>query len=147
MNFSEYVQCRRKKRHTDYLSALKHASQLDGNHSVVIYPCQYCAGGLHVGHQSRKLKRKARRRRSISVDPLVRRINRTKFKIKRVLNDLNGGFTNPRPKTLQKAHQRLTDLRKHLANLEAQLGQERSLDHPTAQSDVTNTPAVASAAV
>ena len=40
--------CRRKLRHTDYLSALLHARSLHDDR-MVIYPCEFCHG-IHLGH-------------------------------------------------------------------------------------------------
>jgi hypothetical protein len=45
---SEKWNCRRKLRHPDYLSALRHAGNL-GEPDLRIYPCSVCLG-LHIGH-------------------------------------------------------------------------------------------------
>jgi hypothetical protein len=42
------LQCRRKLRHENYLSAMHHAMQLS-QEDIVIYPCGIC-NGLHLGH-------------------------------------------------------------------------------------------------
>lgn len=46
--------CLRKLLHIDYLSAIRHATRVPNNDSVVIYPCNGCDGNenahLHVGH-------------------------------------------------------------------------------------------------
>lgn len=131
MSSSEFFQCRRKRRHIDYLSALKHAATLDRGDIVVVYPCKHC-GGLHVGHQTTTFKRKSKWQRSpVPVDPLLRSIARTKLRIERALIQLERGFTNPRPKALQRAQQRLTDLRKHLASLESKRSARQSVTTPT----------------
>jgi hypothetical protein len=43
------LNCRRKLRHLDYLTALLHARRLE-EQDLNIYPCSIC-GGLHVGHR------------------------------------------------------------------------------------------------
>lgn len=45
---SEKWNCRRKLKHADYLSALRHADHL-ADPDLRIYPCSVCLG-LHVGH-------------------------------------------------------------------------------------------------
>lgn len=45
---SEKWNCRRKLRHPDYLSALRHAANL-AEPDLRIYPCSVCLG-LHIGH-------------------------------------------------------------------------------------------------
>jgi hypothetical protein len=52
--------CLRKLRHLDYLSALQHATRLNDDGSLVIYPCPVC-GGLHVGHYHTGTARRVRR--------------------------------------------------------------------------------------
>jgi hypothetical protein len=52
--------CRRKLRHTNFLTALMHADRL-GDDDLRIYPCSMCQG-LYVGHD---LERRARERRRI----------------------------------------------------------------------------------
>lgn len=117
----EYLSCLRKRRHIDYLSALRHAATLDRNSTAVVYPCDYC-GGLHVGHQTLTIKRQPRRKRvSAPVDPLSRDIARTRRKIQTKIKHFKRGVTNPRPVTVKKYQQSLRDLREHLACLESQL--------------------------
>ena len=64
--------CRRKLRHSHYLSALLHARKLRQDENLTIYPCPFCQY-LHVGHarmMSKRLtapeKKKARLRRKIA---------------------------------------------------------------------------------
>ncbi len=40
----EYLSRLRKRRHIEYISALRHAAALDRNSTVVVYPCEYCRG-------------------------------------------------------------------------------------------------------
>lgn len=118
---NEYVSCLRKRRHTDYLSALRHATTLDRNYAVCVYPCDYC-GGLHVGHQALTIKRRPRRKAaSAPADPLLRDIARTKRKIELRIKHFERGVRNPRPVTIKKYQQSLTDLREHLVFLESRL--------------------------
>ena len=118
---NEYVSCLRKRRHIDYLSALRHATTLDRNYAVVVYPCDYCAG-LHVGHQALMIKRRLRRKgTSAPQNPLLRDIARTKRKIELRIKHFERGVTNPRPVTVKKYQQSLTDLREHLVLLESRL--------------------------
>jgi hypothetical protein len=56
----ELSNCRRKLRHTNFLTALMHADRL-GDDDLRIYPCPLCQG-LHVGHDP---ERRARERRRI----------------------------------------------------------------------------------
>jgi hypothetical protein len=62
-NRRELSNCRRKLRHTNFLSALLHASQLQDD-DLHIYPCPLCQG-LHVGHDP---ERRARRCRQITAE-------------------------------------------------------------------------------
>jgi len=62
-NRRELSNCRRKLRHTNVLSALLHASQLQDD-DLHIYPCSLCQG-LHVGHDP---EWKARRYRQITAE-------------------------------------------------------------------------------
>jgi hypothetical protein len=56
--------CLRKFRHSNYLSALRHAAALSQDDSLIIYPCPFC-DGLHVGHTGpdtlKRLRRELRR--------------------------------------------------------------------------------------
>jgi hypothetical protein len=120
----EYLSCLRKRRHIDYLSALRHAAALDRNSTVVVYPCEYC-GGLHVGHQARTIKRQPRRKRaSTPEDPLQRKIANTNRKIEIKIKHWERGVINPRPITIKKFQQSLMNLREHLAFLESQLAED-----------------------
>lgn len=61
---SDAWNCRRKIRHQNSLSAMQHASQLQG-HEVSVYGCPVC-NGIHVGHdpdgeQTRRYRRLTRR--------------------------------------------------------------------------------------
>ncbi len=125
----EYISCLRKRRHTDYLSAIRHAATVDRNSTVVVYPCGYCCG-LHVGHQTRKLERGFRRKRtSIPDDPSLRKIAKAKSKIERAIKHWESGVINPRPITIKKHKQSLTSLRENLAFLESQLPEEDSINN------------------
>ena len=133
----EYVSCLRKRRHIDYLSALRHAATLDRKSTVVVYPCDYC-GGLHVGHQTRTSERKARRKRnSVPENPLLRRLDKAKRKIEKNIKSWETGVINPRPVTVKKFQQSLTNLREHLAFLESQVAGEGSVN----EHEVNRTPA------
>jgi hypothetical protein len=54
----ELSNCRRKLRHTNFLTALMHADRLDDD--LRIYPCPLCQG-LHVGHDPEPRARQRRR--------------------------------------------------------------------------------------
>ena len=49
--------CKRKLRHVDFLSALRHAVRL-GDSDLHVYPCPVCFG-LHVGHDPDRIKLRA----------------------------------------------------------------------------------------
>jgi hypothetical protein len=55
----ELSNCRRKLRHTNFLTALMHADRL-GDDDLHIYPCPLCQG-LHVGHDPERRAREHRR--------------------------------------------------------------------------------------
>jgi hypothetical protein len=55
----ELSNCRRKLRHTNFLTALMHADRL-GDDDLRIYPCPLCQG-LHVGHDPGPRARERRR--------------------------------------------------------------------------------------
>jgi hypothetical protein len=55
----ELSNCRRKLRHTNFLTALMHADRL-GDDDLHIYPCPLCQG-LHVGHDPEQRARERRR--------------------------------------------------------------------------------------
>jgi hypothetical protein len=55
----ELSNCRRKLRHTNFLTALMHADRLDDD-DLRIYPCPLCQG-LHVGHDPEPRARQRRR--------------------------------------------------------------------------------------
>ncbi len=59
--------CRRKIRHSDYLSAMKHASRF-AKENLDIYPCIVC-GGMHVGHDpsSDKVQERKKARRELNL--------------------------------------------------------------------------------
>jgi hypothetical protein len=59
--------CRRKIRHSNYLSALQHARSL-GHEGLNIYPCDLC-GGLHIGNdQSNHVVQKRKKvRRKLNI--------------------------------------------------------------------------------
>jgi hypothetical protein len=78
----ELSNCRRKLRHTNFLSALLHASQLRDD-DLLIYPCPLC-DGLHVGHDP---ERKLRRYRKIVAElrSLQRRLQELEHKRVRLL--------------------------------------------------------------
>jgi hypothetical protein len=59
----EVWNCRRKLRHTNFLTALMHARLLQDD-DLRIYPCSVCQG-LHVGHDP---ERRARERRQIILE-------------------------------------------------------------------------------
>lgn len=119
----EYHSCLRKRLHTDYLSAIRHAAAIDMNSAVVVYPCGYC-GGLHVGHQTHTLEKGRQKGTSIPEDPLLRKIAKTKRKIERNIKHWERSVINPRPITIRKFQQSLTSLREHLALLESQLPED-----------------------
>ncbi len=50
MPSKDKTQCLRKLKHTDYFSALRHASALKDSRGVLIFPCDHCRG-LHLGHE------------------------------------------------------------------------------------------------
>jgi hypothetical protein len=56
---SSQANCRRKLRHTNFLTALIHADRL-GDDDLRIYPCSVCQG-LHVGHDPEPTARVRRR--------------------------------------------------------------------------------------
>ena len=58
-NHRELSNCRRKLRHTNFLTALFHADRL-GDDDLRIYPCPLCQG-LHVGHDPESRARVRRR--------------------------------------------------------------------------------------
>ena len=68
--------CRRKIRHFDYLSAMKHAGRLE-HQDLDIYPCDVC-GGLHIGHDptSERLQKRKKVRRQLN--RLARRLDALK---------------------------------------------------------------------
>jgi hypothetical protein len=65
--------CRRKIRHFDYLSALKHASRLE-DHDLHIYPCDVCMG-LHVGHDPTRETFQKRKKLRKKLNMLARRLD------------------------------------------------------------------------
>lgn len=132
----EYLSCLRKRRHIDYLSALRHAAALDRNSTVVVYPCEYCVG-LHVGHQNLAVKPHPRRKRAAApVDPLLRDIARTKRKIEIKIKHFERGVTDPRPVTVKKHQQSLRNVREHLTLLESKL-QAKQFAHTSEQESDT----------
>jgi len=64
--------CQRKLRHTDYLSAIKHARCL-GDEELNIYPCPVCSG-LHVGHDPQSQALKRRRYAQRQLQSIVKRL-------------------------------------------------------------------------
>ena len=71
---TEEQKCKRKLRHTDYLSALLHAKSL-GVEPIDIYPCDLC-GGLHLGHTTLKYAAHCEREREAKINHLLRRIRK-----------------------------------------------------------------------
>jgi hypothetical protein len=63
---TERWNCNRKLKHTNYLSALQHAIQLDDS-NLRIYPCSVCFG-LHVGHDSVATRLKITERELTDID-------------------------------------------------------------------------------
>jgi hypothetical protein len=55
----DLLNCRRKLRHTNFLTALMHAARLDDD-DLRVYPCGVCKG-LHVGHDPGRRARERRR--------------------------------------------------------------------------------------
>lgn len=117
----EFLSCIRKRRHIDYLSALRHAATLDRNSTVVVYPCDYC-GGLHVGHQAPAVEAPAKRKpEPLPEDPLQRKIAKIQRRIEKKIKHFETGVINPRPVTVKKHRQSLRDMREHLALLESRV--------------------------
>jgi hypothetical protein len=118
----EWRQCRRKYKHPDYLSALRHAAEL-GDPTLVVYPCGYC-GGLHVGHPPKpppavELPHKV-------VDPalpvtvrlaeLRKVLRRTYTRLHRA-QKIQKRLHHPLPEEGHRAEQRVRDLYRHLRAL------------------------------
>jgi hypothetical protein len=77
----ELSNCRRKLRHTNFLTALMHADRL-GDDDLRIYPCPLCQG-MHVGHDP---ERRARERRRIirelrSLERLLQELERERVRL------------------------------------------------------------------
>jgi hypothetical protein len=77
----ELSNCRRKLRHTNFLTALLHARLLR-DEDLRIYPCPLCQG-LHVGHDP---ERRARKRRRIihelrSLERLLQELERERVRL------------------------------------------------------------------
>jgi hypothetical protein len=72
----ELSNCRRKLRHTNFLTALMHADRL-GDDDLRIYPCSVCQG-LHVGHDPERRARERRRiiRKLRSLERLLQELER-----------------------------------------------------------------------
>jgi len=96
--------CRRKLRHDDYWSALRHAATIPDNATVVIYPCPVCPG-IHCGH---------------GIDPvgkLIRKLPKTERKIALA----EAGMEALVPPVRERNEQRLKDLWRHVEWLKAQI--------------------------
>lgn len=131
MHSPEYARCRRKRRHLDYLSAIRHAALVPENETVVVYPCEFC-GGLHVGHQTPT--RQLNQSPSVPGDLVSKGIARTKRRIERVLKQMHSAPTRRDPEMRRRAHQRLRDLRRYLVSLEANRLQNQPTSAPTGAS-------------
>ncbi len=121
---TRWAECGRKLCHFDYLSALRHAANLPGNETVVIYPCSYC-DALHVGHQRWRNWALRRQQNTKTNQPKLAhdlnwRLARCKRRIARAEAAI-ANIHNPRESTVRKYNQRLNDLRKYLAQLQTQL--------------------------
>jgi hypothetical protein len=90
--------CLRKRRHTNFLSAIQHAAQLPDNRNISIYFCPTC-GGLHLGHN---------------------RFVRTEKRIARAQERM-AGLMAP---YLERNQQRLRDLCAHLERLKIQMSSD-----------------------
>lgn len=77
----ELSNCRRKLRHTNFLTALMHADRL-GDDDLLIYPCPLCQG-LHVGHDPEPRARERRRiiRELRSLERLLQGLERERVRL------------------------------------------------------------------
>jgi hypothetical protein len=77
----ELSNCRRKLRHTNFLTALMHAARL-GDYDLRIYPCPLCQG-LHVGHDPAPRARERRRiiRELRSLERLLQKLERERVRL------------------------------------------------------------------
>jgi hypothetical protein len=71
-NDREVWNCRRKLRHVDFLSALKHASGL-GEQDIHIYRCQVC-DGLHIGHDPSSERLKVHKKLRKKLNAIAKRL-------------------------------------------------------------------------
>lgn len=90
--------CLRKRRHTNFLSAIQHAAQLPNNENISIYFCPICEA-LHIGHN---------------------RLARTERRIARAQERMEGQVTP----YLERNQQRLGDLCAHLERLKIQMSSD-----------------------
>jgi len=147
-------ECKGKLRHPHFLSAMLHANMLTKDRErLTIYECQGC-GFAHVGHLKKthlktqfenfetvdlcaESQPKSRRKkkfdplwRIVPTDPLLLRIRRTRLRLRRAIATARHILSaNSRPKIKESARQRVIDLRRHLAHLEA-VAKEQSIEIP-----------------
>jgi hypothetical protein len=96
--------CRRKIRHENYLSALRHAVGIPDNETIVIYPCPTCLG-IHCGHGIDRASK------------LIRKLARTEQKIALARSNMKTLV----PPYKARNQQRLKDLGRHAGWLKTQI--------------------------
>lgn len=119
MNFVQNS-CLRKLRHTNYLTALLHASCLANDGRLVIYPCGLC-GGLHVGHlRQRSCPLPDPALAALDRDQLEKRIRRAQRRLQHATCELKS-LADANRDACCRVQQRINDRRRHLALLRSVL--------------------------
>ena len=101
---SPEANCRRKIRHENYWTALRHAVGIPDNETIVIYPCPICLG-IHCGH---------------GIDPaskLIRKLASTEQKIALARSNMKALV----PPYKERNQQRLKNLGRHAGWLKTQI--------------------------